>query len=518
MKLLLPLLLAFTAVFITVTPERAVADPGGISIDRVNMLTRTQYLVGEEVCWTLTARDENGNVIRSWDQIGTPITITLHNSEANTDSSRQSWNTDPDGFTWARITHNGQELVKMGDNEWSIDNTLFRDGQAEICLVHTRADTGVYLEITPTKTYLNQVTNPVDFLADDITSYLVDVFTSPGFVDQVFHQRPYEIWVSPRDRFMNISDKTIRTKFSARWPGEFDNMPGLANIFTGEVFITGETNYLLASRIVREVPTPKQRILVYAPADPSIRGESDLYEILSHAPTPYDLLTPPNHAILTLQAARFLEQFTWERPVPVDPYTDIQMFRDDPARLFSDNVSYTWSIVDSISLTHGLSIAADNTGAEPRITLSHGQLLDIIRQIAGVPAVAWHQCLWYVEATDGLYTTKAGPSPGHYIKIQAAGISAVDDPVYAQKITLAQNYPNPFNPSTTIRFTLPDRAEARLSVHDVLGREVAKLAEGELRAGEHSVQFDGSGLPSGVYTCRLEASGQVLTRRMTLMK
>ena len=86
------------------------------------------------------------------------------------------------------------------------------------------------------------------------------------------------------------------------------------------------------------------------------------------------------------------------------------------------------------------------------------------------------------------------------------------------EFALLQNYPNPFNPSTQIRFTLQSSNVTRLTVYDVVGREVAVLVNGVMSAGAHSVSFDASNLSSGVYLYKLEAGGQVLTKRMTLMK
>jgi hypothetical protein len=85
--------------------------------------------------------------------------------------------------------------------------------------------------------------------------------------------------------------------------------------------------------------------------------------------------------------------------------------------------------------------------------------------------------------------------------------------------TLYQNYPNPFNPSTSIQFDLSQSATVTLKVFDVTGRETAVLLDQELsRAGAHAVNFDGSGLASGVYFYRLEAAGSATSRKMILMK
>ncbi len=83
---------------------------------------------------------------------------------------------------------------------------------------------------------------------------------------------------------------------------------------------------------------------------------------------------------------------------------------------------------------------------------------------------------------------------------------------------LGQNFPNPFNPSTTIPFTLKTRCVVTLRVFDSLGREVATIAQGSLDAGRHTVTFDASTLPSGVYFYRLEAGPFSGLRKATLLK
>jgi hypothetical protein len=96
--------------------------------------------------------------------------------------------------------------------------------------------------------------------------------------------------------------------------------------------------------------------------------------------------------------------------------------------------------------------------------------------------------------------------------------SANSNDFLPKEFSLFQNYPNPFNPSTTIRFSLPQRSHVTLKIFDVLGGEVATLVDTEIISGEHSVVFVAAGLPSGVYVYRLETAGKSLVQKMTLLR
>lgn len=87
-----------------------------------------------------------------------------------------------------------------------------------------------------------------------------------------------------------------------------------------------------------------------------------------------------------------------------------------------------------------------------------------------------------------------------------------------REFALGSNYPNPFNPTTTIQYSLPEASHVSLIVYNALGQQVAELVNGDFEAGFHSVQFNASGLASGIYFCRMQAGSFTATNKLVLAK
>jgi hypothetical protein len=98
-----------------------------------------------------------------------------------------------------------------------------------------------------------------------------------------------------------------------------------------------------------------------------------------------------------------------------------------------------------------------------------------------------------------------------------ASINALKDEIVTE-YSLGQNYPNPFNPSTTISYSIKVNGVVYLKVFDMLGEEVASLVDGRQEAGNYSITFNASNLPSGIYVYRLIANDFTSTKKLIFVK
>ena len=176
--------------------------------------------------------------------------------------------------------------------------------------------------------------------------------------------------------------------------------------------------------------------------------------------------------------------------------------QEDPKRIgyflvthfvFSDQAGEAWLC----TLMDGIFHTTDHGDNWTRITDDTFQdLLGLARDTDGNLYTAAWDGVWKLPAgsTDaGDWTPRARP------RLQPAS-------------------PNPFNPRTKLAFDLPRDGRARLSLHDLSGREVRRLLEADLPAGRHEFALDAAGLASGVYIARLDAGGYADAQRLTLVR
>lgn len=148
--------------------------------------------------------------------------------------------------------------------------------------------------------------------------------------------------------------------------------------------------------------------------------------------------------------------------------------------------------------------------------VQHTVAIDSINAIAyaGPPTVRVRP--EFVDTT-GVNLLQPGFAAGS-VQIQESMDAGDEDVFVPCVLALNQNFPNPFNPSTIISFTLPQRTQVRLTIFNILGQQVALLADNLMEAGEHQISWKASTEASGLYFYRLQVGDQVLTRKMTLLK
>ncbi len=107
--------------------------------------------------------------------------------------------------------------------------------------------------------------------------------------------------------------------------------------------------------------------------------------------------------------------------------------------------------------------------------------------------------------------SKVGGAPRFAVRVWDPARVGPEVPFAPEEVRLAQSYPNPFVASTTFRYGLPEQAHVELVVHDLLGRQVARLVEGTREAGWHTARWEARGLAAGLYLVRLRAGSAVRT-------
>ena len=134
-----------------------------------------------------------------------------------------------------------------------------------------------------------------------------------------------------------------------------------------------------------------------------------------------------------------------------------------------------------------------------------------------------------VDMDDETFTVSLGTLPSSVVagtpasvEITIMDVGTVSAEADGQELpdafALGQNYPNPFNPSTAIEYALPEAAHVLIEVFDATGRSAGVLVDGVRPAGRHSARFDAGSLPSGLYVYRMQAGGQTMVRKMTLVR
>ncbi len=174
---------------------------------------------------------------------------------------------------------------------------------------------------------------------------------------------------------------------------------------------------------------------------------------------------------------------------------------------FSANVGDTVSVRDLGSKVIIASGPMTFTQYDTTVKPSGNIITWKIRDSIGVVTISEGYCIAMLDSAN---------INGKAVKLTTVGSSVALQPSLTPM--LEQNYPNPFNPLTSIRFYLPMDQEAKLEIFNPSGQRIAILLDNNLKAGWHTVQWDGSTCASGLYLYRLQAGSVVITRGLSLVK
>ena len=103
-------------------------------------------------------------------------------------------------------------------------------------------------------------------------------------------------------------------------------------------------------------------------------------------------------------------------------------------------------------------------------------------------------------------------------EVSITSVEVINEILTPLTYELSHNYPNPFNPITTINYAVPRSGNVRLIIYNLIGQEVARLVDGNVIMGLHTIKWDASAFASGVYFYRLQAGDFVQTKKMVLLK
>ena len=166
----------------------------------------------------------------------------------------------------------------------------------------------------------------------------------------------------------------------------------------------------------------------------------------------------------------------------------------------------------SIATNYYVQVATDSLFNT--LIVNDSTLTDSTKAISGLQTNTWYY--WRVNGRNS-YGQGQWSATWMFKTKPVVGLQVIGNEI-PNEFKLIQNYPNPFNPITKIRFDLPKNANVKLTIYDMLGREIETLVNEQLNAGRYEVAFDGTKYTSGVYYYRLNAGEFVETKKMILVK
>lgn len=246
--------------------------------------------------------------------------------------------------------------------------------------------------------------------------------------------------------------------------------------------------------------TTQARVRVYQTGNPSNGDQSDSVFQIRPNMSPFNMVSP---ALLS----RYYTS-------PTD--TTKIYFVNTSAGANIPEIRYKWNL-NNFTNTLNYRQFSNNNGVDTVTTVTLGKI-DSIMAGWGIAPGDSLRGRWLVKAYTQLDSLT--PITSNFLITFIRGLIGINpiSTVIPKDYFVNPNYPNPFNPVTKIKFGLPKESFVKITVFDILGREVSVLANEQLKAGEFEVDWTADAFPSGVYFYRIEAGSFVKTAKMMLIK
>lgn len=190
--------------------------------------------------------------------------------------------------------------------------------------------------------------------------------------------------------------------------------------------------------------------------------------------------------------------------------------------------SFKWGhSASSPTIYYKLKIRKVVTGAEDYVFQSDNNGLDTtssvrISQLDSIAAAMGTtgdsvRCIWRAWAYNGLDSLVSVGTFFITLKRETVGIQQISSTI-PDKFLIYNNYPNPFNPTTKIKLDINKAQFLKVTIFDMVGKEVTRLYENNINAGSYVLEWNAQNSPSGIYFLRVETPEMSTTRRMVLLK
>ncbi|MCC6397798.1 MAG: T9SS type A sorting domain-containing protein [Bacteroidetes bacterium] len=185
------------------------------------------------------------------------------------------------------------------------------------------------------------------------------------------------------------------------------------------------------------------------------------------------------------------------------------VYPNDYLRQYTDSMQFVWRQSQPAVDKYWIDLAVDSQFV---FVVNDQNVTDTTRLFGSL--LPNQTYFWRVRAHNA-----GGWGPYSVVRRFTRDITSVATrPEIPTEFQLAQNYPNPFNPATVIEFAVPSESRVKLEVYNLIGQNVATLVDEVKSVGYHTVKFDASTLPSGLYLYRMVAGQTSFIRKMMLVK